>query len=106
MEFNKTDKVVPKYIDMLEDAIKTNKKISYPDFVIPYEYKSPSTAILFSQLNLLPPLMLYMGYGTLYSQSREQNRIFPAPAGLSLLGTGITVYSLFRIFVICSESYR
>lgn len=94
LEHNKADKTVLRYTEMLDAAIKTGNTVSYPDFVIPYEIKSPSTALLFSHLNFLPPLMPYMGYGTLYSQSRGQGRIFPTPAVLSFVGIGIMSFSL------------
>jgi len=85
LKYEKNDKKILEYVEKLNAAIKTNKPILYPEFKIPYEFKSPSTTFLFSNLDLIPPLML-LGCGTQYSQTREHGAILSTPSVLTFLG--------------------
>ncbi len=79
------DKSIIRYIPVLEAALKAKESRRLSKTVAGAEFKSPLSAILFSHIGLIPPAVLYQGYGSYYARNRNQNW-FPVSSSMSILG--------------------
>ena len=85
LEYFPNDGSVSAYIPKLEAALKAKENRRLGSAIAGAEFKSPFTAMVFSQLGLLPPAVLYQGYGSYYARNRNQTW-FPVSSSMSILG--------------------
>jgi tetratricopeptide (TPR) repeat protein len=85
LQYFPNDNTVRAYIPQLQAAMKARENKRLGQTNAGAEFKSPLSAVLFTHIGLIPPAVLYQGYGSYYARNRDQSW-FPVSSTMSILG--------------------
>jgi tetratricopeptide (TPR) repeat protein len=85
-----TDTATAAYVQKLEQAYGQKESNRLVLNMAGAEFKSPYSAMLFSQLGMIPPACLMQGYGSIYAKNRTQNW-YPVSSSMAILGEFLIV---------------
>jgi tetratricopeptide (TPR) repeat protein len=90
LQFFPKDNATAAYVKKLEDGYKTKEKTRVSENIAGAEFKSPYSAMMFSQIGMIPPACLFQGYGSYYARNRTQSW-FPVSSSMAILGEFLLV---------------
>ncbi|HRU38993.1 MAG TPA: tetratricopeptide repeat protein [Candidatus Goldiibacteriota bacterium] len=78
------DKEAAEFAANLEKKVKEKEQKRLSMNTTGAEFKSPLSALMFSNIGLLPPAFLFQGYGSVYARNRSQSW-FPVSSSMAVL---------------------